>query len=424
VGSSTSLSFTVTNPNPATTLTGVAFTDSLPAGMQVSNPNGLASTCNGVSTATAGSSAVSLAGATLTGGASCTFSINVTGTTDGVQSNSVTVSSTSGGTGNTATAGITVFRVPTITKSFGSAQIFQRQSTSLTFTLSSPNVNLTLTGVSFSDTLPTGLVMATPNGASTTCSGTLTAIAGSNSIALTSAALSPGETCTAVVNVKATAAGTWVNTTSTLTSDQATPGAAATASVAVFLALDSSFQVSYAADPSAGESYINLVNDGANGDALLGPGFGAQAGNICVNVYAFAPDEQLISCCSCLLTPNSVANLGVNRDLTSTTLTGVVPTSVVVKLVTTLAGSGGAGTSCNNSAATAGTLVNGLVAYGTTPQPVGTSYSAVEHTFVPSTLSAGEYASITGRCAAILGNGSGFGICNSCKSGALGATKQ
>jgi propanediol dehydratase large subunit len=145
---------------------------------------------------------------------------------------------------------------------------------------------------------------------------------------------------------------------------------------------------------------------------------------MCINVYAFAPDEQEISCCSCLLTPNSVANLGVNRDLTSTTLTGVVPTSVVIKLVATLAGSAGAGTSCSSTAATEGTLANGLVAYGTTPQPAGTAFSAVEHTFVPSTLSASEYASITSRCAAILGNGSGFGVCNSCKVGALGAGKQ
>jgi hypothetical protein len=187
---------------------------------------------------------------------------------------------------------------------------------------------------------------------------------------------------------------------------------------------DSPFQVSYAANSSAGESYINIINTGANGASLLGPGFGAAAGNICVNVYAFAPDEQEISCCSCLLTPNSVANLGVNRDLTSKTLTGVIPTSVVVKLVATLAGSGGSGTSCSQSAATEGTLANGLVAYGTTPQPVGTVYQAVEHTFVPSTLSTAEWNSITGRCASILGNGSGFGICNSCKAGAMGASKQ
>jgi hypothetical protein len=201
---------------------------------------------------------------------------------------------------------------------------------------------------------------------------------------------------------------------------------------------DSPFQVSYAANPSQGESYINIINTGANGAPLLGPGFGAAAGNICANVYAFSPDEQLISCCSCFLTPNAVANLGVNRDLTIKTLTGVVPTSVVIKLVATLAGTAGAGgaATCNNSAASlslaavapaAGALVFGMVASGTTPQSLATNvgpYTQVEHPFVPSTLSAGEVASIAGRCASILGNGSGFGVCLSCRPGALGGQKQ
>jgi hypothetical protein len=220
-----------------------------------------------------------------------------------------------------------------------------------------------------------------------------------------------------------------VNTTSTLNSNEATPGAAATASIVVFLTLDTAFQVSYAANPSVGESYINIVNTGANGAALLGPGFGTASGNICVNVYAFAPDEQEISCCSCLLTPNSVANLGVTRDLTSNTATSTIPTSVVIKLVATLAGANGSGTTCTQSAANLATetLVNGMIAYNTTPQPVGIgtqTYMAAEHRFTPATLSASERASITGRCAAILGNGSGFGVCNSCKSGALGAANQ
>ena len=187
---------------------------------------------------------------------------------------------------------------------------------------------------------------------------------------------------------------------------------------------DAPFQVSYAANPAAGESYINIINTGASGASLQGPGFGATAGNICVNVYTFDPDEEEISCCSCLITPNSVANLGVNRDLTANTVTSLIPTSVVIKLVATLAGGDGTGTSCSNSAATASTLATGMVAYGTTPQNVGFSYKVVEHVFVPSTLSAGERASITGRCAAILGNASGFGVCTSCKSGALGAAKQ
>jgi hypothetical protein len=200
-------------------------------------------------------------------------------------------------------------------------------------------------------------------------------------------------------------------------------------------ASDPAFQVRYAANLNVGESYIDIINDGANGAPLLGPGFGTAAGNICVNVYAFSPDEQLISCCSCLVTPNGLVHLGVNADLTSKTLTGVIPTSVVVKLVSTLAGAGGAGTSCTNSAATAtltalgaapvaGGTAPGTVAWGTTLHPQGAASITTETPFTPATLSAGELASITGRCGSILGNGSGFGICNSCKAGGLGAGKK
>ena len=109
------------------------------------------------------------------------------------------------------------------------------------------------------------------------------------------------------------------------------------------------------------------------------------------------------------------------------TLTGVVPTSVTVKLVATLAGPGGIGTSCTNSAATVTTNppACGLAAWGTTlhSTPRTGTYDTTESPFTPSTLSAGELASIGGRCSAILGNGSGFGVCNSCRAGGLGGTK-
>ncbi len=204
--------------------------------------------------------------------------------------------------------------------------------------------------------------------------------------------------------------------------------AALALSVAAFaqnpITADSPFQVRYAANLNLSESWINISNTGANGASLQGPGFGGAAGNICVNVYAFSPDEQEISCCSCLVTPNGLVNLGVVRDLTSNTLTGVIPTSVMVKLVATLAGTGGTGTSCNMSAATAttGTLATGLVAWMTTNHVNGTAEAVTETAFTPATLSAGELASLAGRCTSIIGNGSGFGICRSCRAGGMGAS--
>jgi hypothetical protein len=207
--------------------------------------------------------------------------------------------------------------------------------------------------------------------------------------------------------------------------------------------LDTPFQVRYAANLNIGDSYIDITNTGNNGAPTLGPGFGGASGNICVNVYAFDPGEELISCCSCLITPDETVNLSAIADLTSKTLTGVIPTSITIKLLGTLAGTSGTGSSCTNSAAmvatasavagAAGSIVGGFAAWGTTLHlnTQNSTYFGTETPFTPSTLTTpanfganSELASIGGRCAAILGNGSGFGVCTSCRAGALGATKQ
>jgi hypothetical protein len=234
---STSLSFTITNPaaNGAQSLSGIAFTDTLPPGLVVSTPNGLTGFCGGGTiTATAGASSVGLSGATLAGGASCTFSVNVTGTTVGLKGNSVSVTSTEGGAGNTSTASLTVVAPPSLTKFFGAASIPLAGSTTLTFSVIDPNTTVTLTGVGFTDTLPAGLVVSTPNGLTSACgSGTITATAGSSSISLSGATVAPGPGCTFTVNVTGTAAGAQVNTTSVVSSNEGGSGAAATATLNV-----------------------------------------------------------------------------------------------------------------------------------------------------------------------------------------------
>jgi hypothetical protein len=44
-----------------------------------------------------------------------------------------------------------------------------------------------------------------------------------------------------------------------------------------------------------------------------------------------------------------------------------------------------------------------------------------ETPFLPATLSAGEASRLTNLCTFINANGSGFGICRSCRLGGLGA---
>jgi arabinogalactan endo-1,4-beta-galactosidase len=107
---STSLSFTLSNPNTGTSLSGIGFTDTMPAGLMVATPDGLNGNCNtGTITANAGSSSVSLSGATLAAGATCSFTVSVSAVAAGVQNNATTaVTSTEGGSGRTASASITV----------------------------------------------------------------------------------------------------------------------------------------------------------------------------------------------------------------------------------------------------------------------------------------------------------------------------
>ncbi|MBK7471693.1 MAG: hypothetical protein IPI73_14825 [Betaproteobacteria bacterium] len=169
---STSLSFTVQNSNATVALTGIAFTDTLPAGLVVATPNGLTNTCGGTATATAGSNAVSLSGGSVAASASCTLSINVTGIAAGDQNNTTgNVTSANGGNGNAGSASTTVVAPPTIAKSFSPISLFAGGQTTLTFTLTNPAANaVALTGVGFTDIMPVGL--GVPTTSEPACGGT------------------------------------------------------------------------------------------------------------------------------------------------------------------------------------------------------------------------------------------------------------
>src|SRR5437868_14180205 len=198
-------------------------------------------------------------------------------------------------------------------------------------------------------------------------------------------------------------------------------------SVAAFAqAGDGPFKVRYASNLGIGDSVINATNTGASSTVALP----IQNGNICMNAYVFSPDEQLVSCCSCLITPNGLVSLSAINDLISNTLTPAHPTSIVVKLL------GSAGTtpaSCNASTVGTGAnvLVTGLAAWGTTihalpvtPGTPATTYGVTETAFTNATLSAAELVRITTLCGFNQISGSGFGICRACRFGGLGADSK
>jgi len=164
---------------------------------------------------------------------------------------------------------------------------------------------------------------------------------------------------------------------------------------------------------AAGDSTVNVSNDGASG------------GSICVNVYAFSPDEQLVSCCACPLTVHATASLSVQNDIISNTLTPAVPSSLQIQLVSTVTPAGG----CNPSAP--GALTPGEVASGTTLAGTGGGIEIAQDagarvgiSWFNSTPNAADQARTEAICGFIQSNGSGFGICRSCRTGALGAGKK
>ncbi len=200
-------------------------------------------------------------------------------------------------------------------------------------------------------------------------------------------------------------------------------GAAYSQVSATNITVDGPFQVRYASNLNIGDSVVNITNSGARGAGFNSGTSASVTGALCVNVYTFSPDEQLISCCSCPVTPNGLVSLSARADLISNTLTPAVPTSIVIKLLA----SAPVGGSCASSAASPGALASGMLAWGTTLHAAPTTpvtFSVTETAFLPATLSAGELTRITQLCTFINGNGSGFGICRSCRLGGLGAVSH
>lgn len=180
------------------------------------------------------------------------------------------------------------------------------------------------------------------------------------------------------------------------------------------------FQVNYASNLNIGDSVVNLTNAGT----LAGTD---PAGRICVNVYAFDPAEEMISCCSCMVTPNGLNSLSDHSDLISNTLTPGVPTSIVIKLVASIPAGG---TTCNAGNGglgfTVGQLAPGLRAWGTTlhNNAVAGAYQLTENAFSLAALSTSESLKLASYCNFIQLVGSSFGICRSCRTGGLGATTK
>ncbi|HTS38452.1 MAG TPA: hypothetical protein VMH04_22450 [Candidatus Solibacter sp.] len=156
--------------------------------------------------------------------------------------------------------------------------------------------------------------------------------------------------------------------------------------------------------------YFANANTAGAPDATLritNPGTYA-SGNICASIYVFDPEQELSACCSCLLTPDGLRTLSIDKDVTVNPLTGVTLTTGLIKIASTIPVSG----TCPLP-----TVVHPVAAIRSwTTHIQSGGFAVTEGASQDATLSAGEISRLGRECYAIALVGSGKGIC-SCGTG-------
>ena len=217
VGGRSTLTINLQNTgSTAATLTSL-FTDTLPTGMTVANPNGLGGTCAGVKTAVTGGNTVTYANGAAIPVGGCNITATVTSSAIGTATNTIAVGSlktTQGNNAIPATATLSVVPSPiSVAKSFYPAWINSGGISTLTITLGNSGSMAANLTADLIDTLPTGMkVAAIPNSRGTCPSVSITAIADADTITYASDALIPAGGCTIKVDVTSSTSGISTNT--------------------------------------------------------------------------------------------------------------------------------------------------------------------------------------------------------------------
>ncbi len=176
-------------------------------------------------------------------------------------------------------------------------------------------------------------------------------------------------------------------------------------------AQSSPFMVDYFANNpgpgGAADQQIRLVNYGAAGTPLTSP-----TGDVCANVYVFDANQEMVSCCSCRITPNGLLSLSVANGLTNNPVTSVVPVNGDVKIVSTAA----KGTSSCSPLGFNGGVLDSTVGFGTHLQvsggtAAGTFLTETQLSAVPVLDADAQFLLQACQFARYLGSGKGTCAC-------------
>jgi uncharacterized repeat protein (TIGR01451 family) len=228
-GGVSTLTITLINPNAGPATLSAPLTDTLPAGVVIAPTPNASNTCGGAVTAVAGAGTVTLTGGAIPGGSpgTCTVTVDVSGAVGGSYINVINAGALQTSNGNNAGPAIATLSIvpltppvpPTLFKAFSPPGISVAGTSTLTITLSNPNLTIANLTAPLVDTLPAGVVIAPVPNAATTCpgSGVVVASAGGSTVTLPVTRSIPAGNgtiagnCTVTVNVTAALPGSYIN---------------------------------------------------------------------------------------------------------------------------------------------------------------------------------------------------------------------
>lgn len=321
--------------NNAGAATNVTVTDNLPNGVIVADPPNITNnTCGGTVTANAGESTVSITGGTIPApagaAAECEFSVDVVATKPGTFVNQIpanTATSSQGSNALDANATLTVNPAAAITgsKSFSPPVLHGNGSpTTMTITINNSNAFVT-NNLSFTDNLPSGLKVASSPNASTSCGGTLTAVADTTSIALSGGTISINGSCSVTVDLVASDPNNYLDedVTNTIPSN----GVSTDEGITNSQPIEGTVKVQTGAFVSKSFSPATIKTKKTSTLTLTLRNFntGAITGANLTDIMPAGVKVTAIESNSCGGTPNIVDNSGVNDEVQLTG--GTIPTA-------------------------------------------------------------------------------------------------
>jgi uncharacterized repeat protein (TIGR01451 family) len=401
-GGTVPLQLRVSNLNGAP-ISITTLTDLFPAGMTLANTV-TSSTCTGVSNFTsntgaalaAGQLGIRVSGGNVPANSSCLLTVNVTSATPGTYLNVVPAGGLVTSVGNNAfpaSATIDVLNRPTITKAFSPAIVSPNSTSVLTITLANTN-GQTLTDASFIDTFPTvpGAMTLANTSITNTCGGAVvqsnnSALAnGAGSIRLNSGSIPGNGSCQIIVNVTASAIGSYNNTIAAngLTTTNAGSNAAAANAVLQVSILPPNISKVFAQNPVGRNQAVKLTFAITNPNTTL-----AIAGLSFTDLLPSSPGAMLVA-----PVPNRVvSNCGA----------GVLTAAAGTNNISFTGGSVAVGATCTVSVdvigTTSGNYTNISSAVNSTNAGIGNSATAnirvlevpaVAKSFQPTAVSAGN----------------------------------